>query len=131
MSDRPVMTRCNDCGRVCPEEEIIPLADLRDLHLRLDPGGITPAGKCRECDGLVYYILRCPFCGNHDPNMMHLFEFVERRWLSRFWIDEKGSFHAAAGSDDINWDVNTGPERLFCESCTGDFPVPGGDTEWE
>lgn len=27
---------------------------IRDIELRLDPGGTVPAGQCPECDGLAY-----------------------------------------------------------------------------
>lgn len=45
--------RCDDCGHVCPIDE---LDIVSDIEQRLTPGTETPAGECPECGALSYLL---------------------------------------------------------------------------
>jgi len=48
--------KCDNCGKTVHNEAGLgrPLQDLPNLALRLDPGGVVPAGECSTCGGFVY-----------------------------------------------------------------------------
>lgn len=45
--------RCDNCEKVCQEDELVP---LRDLRLRLEPGDFVPDGECAACGAAVFEI---------------------------------------------------------------------------
>jgi len=43
--------RCDNCDLVFPYGK---LKDIENIYLRVEPGGIMPAGECPECGALCY-----------------------------------------------------------------------------
>ncbi len=48
------LCKCDDCGRHYRSSE---LRDIADIHQRLTPGGIVPAGECPDCGALAYEVV--------------------------------------------------------------------------
>ena len=42
---------CDNCGMRCAEEDLKP---IEHLSMRVDPGGVVPAGECPDCGALSY-----------------------------------------------------------------------------
>lgn len=51
--------RCDNCGHLCLEDELEPIADLLQ---RIEPGGTVPSGECPQCGALAYPVGEV----NHD-----------------------------------------------------------------
>lgn len=47
------LARCQDCTRVCAEEN---LEEIQDLSIRVDAGEPMPAGQCPACGALCQLI---------------------------------------------------------------------------
>lgn len=45
-------TRCDDCRNECDQAELI--WPIPDIHERIEPGCVVPAGECRQCGALSY-----------------------------------------------------------------------------
>jgi len=43
--------RCDNCGVEWDLEDLQP---IKDLHQRVDPGGVMPSGECPDCGALCY-----------------------------------------------------------------------------
>lgn len=50
-------TVCQNCELEADEDEIIPLEQVEDLLLRIQPGEVVPAGECRACGALVHLVV--------------------------------------------------------------------------
>lgn len=44
--------RCDNCGKLHSDETII--LPIKDLHQRVEPGGVMPSGECADCGCLCY-----------------------------------------------------------------------------
>lgn len=89
---------CGNCGQHLPAESIVPLDQVKDLALRLDPGSEVPAGECRECNGLAYVVTKkikltdgartCPECGGEkferESSDLHEGEILENGVLDLY-----------------------------------------------
>ncbi len=55
MSDR--QCKCDNCAWSGPESKLgRDLENTPDLDMRLDPGGVVPAGECPKCGALAYLV---------------------------------------------------------------------------
>lgn len=48
------MTECANCSNRANENRINPI--ITDLHSRVEPGDIMPAGECLKCGAVVYLL---------------------------------------------------------------------------
>lgn len=50
---------CDCCGLkadIEDEDKCKPLEEVEDLLLRIEVGGVVPAGECRECGALMFAV---------------------------------------------------------------------------
>lgn len=68
--------QCDNCQRVAERHE---LPDAKDLHQRIDPGGIFTDKECSECGALSYPVEDVDklVMGTMESALQHLSGYVE------------------------------------------------------
>lgn len=54
------MNECDNCQDLAEDDAIVPLHEVPDLFLRIEPGQTVPAGECRKCGALTYVVKEIP-----------------------------------------------------------------------
>ena len=84
--DEYTTLKCANCGREYADDNELKfkLHEIRDLLMRIEPGGTVPAGECVDCDALVYPVkapkfdyeaaairTKSPYCNIPPADLLH------------------------------------------------------------
>lgn len=50
------VVKCDNCGDVTTQDNLLPLEQVKDLAMRLDVGSELPAGECSDCGAFSYVV---------------------------------------------------------------------------